>query len=262
MSPAIKALFLPKLFPSSVFTLGEFVSHPLTPTVYPFREVQAGQVVDADPEAHYETIVCLDSKGWISLQLTRLIDFGASHDSGNLLSIKADEMRYRTLTDPDGTFHKTVADSEAARKWLSDMALNGKKAYMVVGLQELKNAKFQKAKLSKSEGHGYLTIPLDEAMQLPVKVGGGMSRTAGALAKSTVSGVFGIEVREINLKRAKPGDFSLSDKISWKFSYERIKGQQDDEDMHLYADLGEAPAVTEIENLVAEQTESEGEEDV
>jgi hypothetical protein len=261
MSPSSKAFFLPKVFPSSLFSLGEFVSNPMEPTVYPFiPSTPTGQVVEADPEKPYKTIVSLDKTGSISLKLTRLIDFGLGGQSANLLSIEAEEMNYRTLKFPDQDFRNIVAASEEARKWMSEVALNAKTCYMVVGLQELKNARFKRAKLAKAEGRAWVSVPLEATAQLPIEAGFKASATGMAIAEVVVNGVFGIEVRAIDLKTGKGGDPKLSDKISWKFSYERTKGPGHEEDSFLYAGLGPEPEVEAMEALQERDDDSDDDE--
>lgn len=61
--------------------------------------------------------------------------------------------------------------------------------------------------------------------------------------------MFSIEVREIALKTAKTGDAKLSTKLSWKFSYKRVKGDQDEEDLRLYAELGDVPSIEILEEF-------------
>jgi hypothetical protein len=258
MSPATQSYFLPKVFPSELFTLGQFVSNPLTPTIFPFTGVQTGEIAEAEPEIPFETVACVDKRGWLGLKVPRLIEIGGGGDSGRLLCIKAEEMRYRTLKDPDTVFKKTLEHSEEARKWMSEMKLNGQRAHMVIGLSELKNAQFFKAKLTKGDGGAYVTIPVDN---IPVQLGGRFSQNAAALANSTVNGVFGIEVREIALETGNKGDAKLSNKLSWKFSYERVKGEQDEEDLRLYAELANAPSTEILEEFHAHlESEDEGDE--
>jgi hypothetical protein len=124
MSPATQSYFLPKVFPTELFTLGQFVSNPLTPTIFPFTGVQTGEIVEAKPEIPFETVACVDKRGWLGLKVPRLIEIGGGGDSGRLLRIKAEEMRYRTLRDPDTVFKKTLEHSEEARKWMNEMKLN------------------------------------------------------------------------------------------------------------------------------------------
>lgn len=255
MPSTTQSYFLPKVFPAELFTLGQFVSNPLTPTIFPFTGVETGEIVEAEPEIPFETAVAVDKRGWLGIKVPKLFELAGSGDSSRFLGVKAEEMRYRVLKDPDAVFKKTIQNSESAREWLSEMKLNGQRAHMVIGLEELKNADFFKIKSAKGEGGAYVAVPVDN---IPVQLGGKFSRSAAAVAHSKVNGVFGIEVREVNLKTANPGDAKLSTNLSWKFSYERVKGDQEEEDLRLYAELGDAPSVETLEEF-HERLDSEDE---
>jgi hypothetical protein len=199
----------------------------------------------------------VDKRGWLGFKIPQLVDFGGGASSGTLLYIKAKEMLYRTLKNPDTVFDQTVTQKENAREWLNAIALQRSKAYMVVGLEELKDAQFFKARAVKGEGGVWMAIPIDS---IPLQLGGQFSRNATALATSSVNGIFGIEVREITLHEKTHDDPKLSTKVSWRFSYERIKGEQDDEGRKLYAELGQGPSMATLEELHA-NLEMEEDED-
>jgi hypothetical protein len=104
----------------------------------------------------------------------------------------------------------------------------------------LKNAKFKRAKLTKGEERAWVSVPLEATAQLPIEAELKASASGMAIAEVFVNGLFGIEVRAIDLMKGGKGvNQKVSDKITWKFSYERTKGPGHEEDSFLYARLAQ-----------------------
>ena len=71
-----------------------------------------------------------------------------------------------SLKLPEAAF-KSITENQEAAAWIKSMATHHKDFYLVVGLQELKNARFPRVVFKESDGEGHVTAPLDNVGQLP-----------------------------------------------------------------------------------------------
>jgi hypothetical protein len=225
MSPAPKAILLPKLFPPDLIGIGYLLPKPL----YPSIRSKPVPVPDEDctkphVEKKFQTIIATRDDGGFKASLTQLFGLEIGKKQSNIIRIEAEEMIYRTLKNADATF-STICEDNATREWINKMHLYRTKIYFVVGMQTLHNAHFRREVLSDASGSIELLLPL-EAASLPVDVQLKASLSAGKMGKgeSRLSGVFGIEVRRIKSTVRNEGEATLEDECSWSFTTERVKG--------------------------------------
>jgi hypothetical protein len=197
----------------------------------------------------------------MSITLTKLLGLNVGSKSGNFLKIDADEMNYTSLKLPEATF-KSITEEQGTAAWIKSMATHHKDFYFVVGLQELKNARFQRVVFKESDGGGHITVPLDNVGQLPIEAGVQISGTGFGTTGATVNGVFGIEVRKVKCSFWKPGEPRITEQISWVYAHEKTKGKEPEEVEQISVRLGELANAEELEQLLkaAEEFEEEEEE--
>jgi hypothetical protein len=263
MSPDPSAVLLPKLFPAELLKLGQLLPNPLKPSVFNFSgsllPVSADLVVAAEPESPYSTFVSLEREGRLKTSLTKFIGLDLGAKQGNFLKIDADAMQYNSLKKPEDLF-KSICDDDAAKAWINSMALNKKAFYFVVGLQELKEAKFQRVILKEGSAGAHIIVPLEHTGQLPIEANVKVSGKGFGKAESTVSGIFGIEVRRVKSKVKKAVEPNLTDEISWVFSHEKTKGAKAEDATQVSVQLGEPASFEELEQLLKVSEDDEDEE--
>ena len=229
-------ILLPKLFPTNLLTLGQFLPNPLCPTVNPFVTRSALLRPDDYTETQptpYQALVPLDRKGRFSIGLIRSLSLELSSRTAEFIHIKSGEHTYRTLRNSDAMFIR-VCESSEARKWMEQMAVYKKPFYFVVGLQELKKATIQRAVLKRGDGGEYFTVPLDANITVPTHAFGNLSTKGFAMSESQkIEGIFGIEVRRVRCRVKNPGEPLLDEKISWKYTYQMVKGTQQGKEVEM-----------------------------
>lgn len=265
MSQHPRAVLLPKLFPLDLLTLGEFLTNPLQPTVnsHVAKDIALDPtaILSARPEAPYKTFVSLEKEGRFSVTFTKLLGLNVGAKRGNFLKIEAEEMLYRTLKHPEAIFRSICESDEASKQWIANMALYRKDFYFVVGLQELKNARFQRVVLREGDGSGHITLPLEHTGQLPIEAGVKVSGKGFGMADVIVNGIFGIEVRRVKCKVGKVGDPVVTEQISWVFAHEKTKGSREEERERVYVELGDSIDLEELERLCGLYEAEEADED-
>ena len=263
MSTDPRCVLLPKLFPAELLALGQLLPNPLKPSVYNFSAtilpVTPDLILAATPESPYSNFVSLEREGRFAVTLTKLIGVNFGAKQGNFLKIEADEMQYRSLKTPEAIF-QSICDDGAAKEWIKSMALHRKSFYLVVGLQELKNAKFQRVILKEGSGGGHITVPLETTGQLPIEANMKISGKGFGKADATVSGVFGIEVRRVKCKVGKIGEPGITGEISWVFSHEKTKGAKEEKIERISVHLGEAADLEELQQLLVVSDDLEADE--
>ncbi|KAI7828944.1 hypothetical protein BC939DRAFT_442345 [Gamsiella multidivaricata] len=247
------SVLLPKLFPKNLVSIGQLLRNPLVPNTDTFRggcaRVGENDISTADPEENYEAIVSVDMSGWFDIGLTRLLGAKLRGRRANMLSIRAKSLEYNTLKDSVDVFRR-VFSSDEAKRWINDMVLHKAPCYLVIGIQTLCMAEFKRVVLKEGVAGGYVTVPLEATAQIPVHVKGEVSaHHFGSSVGKKVSGVFGIQVQRLNPQIGLPGEIRLKSDVSWKWSYQRIKGTQQEEEKRLGITL-EDVAVEDLVELL------------
>ena len=261
--PSPNFVLLPKVFPSDLLSLGQLLRNPLIPNVDTYTKGCAG-VKDADltspaVEEPYSTIVSVDTRGRFEIGLTKFLGSKFNDRSTNLLSIEAEKLEYHALKNATDVFKRVTADRDA-RDWIDDMVLNKTPCYFVIGIQVLHNAEFKRAVLKKSGASAYATVPLEATTQIPLHLKGELSAERFGTSMAKVSGVFGVEVQKLRSKIDPTGKPSLTADATWHWSYQRVKGTQQEEDKELSIKL-EDVELDELVNILKQDDEEDDDDD-
>src|ERR1700761_8659478 len=99
--PPANAVLLPKLFPTELVLLGQFLRNPLVPNANSYTKgcakVADSDIVKGDPEEPYSTVVSTDIRGRFEIALTKYLGQKLSSRSTNLISIQAEKLEYHSL---------------------------------------------------------------------------------------------------------------------------------------------------------------------
>lgn len=114
-------------------------------------------------------------------------------------------MKYTSIKDPKNVL-RSIIEEEKAKEWARSLVEYRKYFYLVVGLQELKEAKFQRVTINEVNVEGHFPVPLDNIGQLCIET--------SAKAETTVSGAVGIEVKKVKCRVGKVGEPGITDQIS------------------------------------------------
>jgi hypothetical protein len=261
--PSINSILLPKVFPSDLVSLGQLFRNPLIPNANTYTKGCA-VVTDADrakPDAEepYNTVVSVDTRGRFDIGLTKYLSSKFNGRSTNLLAIEAEKLEYHALKDGTDVFKRITTDPDA-RKWINDMVLHKTPCYFVIGIQVLHNAEFKRAVLKEGGVGAYITVPLEATAQIPLHVKGELSADRFAKSTAKVSGVFGIEVQRLHSKIDPTGNPTLKWDVTWHWSYQRVKGTQQEEDKELSIKL-EDVELNELVNLLKQDDEEDDDDD-
>jgi hypothetical protein len=239
MAPAT-AVLLPKVFPSDLISLGQLFRNPLVPNINSCAKgcslVTNNDVSEPNIETPYKAIVSTDTRGHFNIGLTKFLGVNIKAQSTNLLSIEADKLVYTALKDSSAVF-KRICDDDETKKWIGEMVLNKTACYFVIGLQQLHNAEFKRAILKSGSGGGYATVPLEATAQIPLHLKGEIAADRFGSSRATVNGIFGIQVQKIQSTIVPPGTPGLKSDVSWHWSYQRVKGKQQEEEKELHINL-------------------------
>ena len=261
--PSPNFVLLPKVFPPDLLSLGQLLRNPLIPNANTYTKGCAG-VKDADltcpaAEEPYSTVVSVDTRGRFEIGLTKFLGSKFHDRSANLLSIEAEKLEYRALKNATDVFKRVTADRDA-RDWIDDMVLNKTSCYFVIGIQVLHNAEFKRAVLKKGGATAYATVPLEATAQIPLHLKGELSAERFGTSMAKVSGVFGVEVQKLHGKIDPTGKPTLTADATWHWSYQRVKGTQQDEDKELSIKL-EDVELDELVNLLKRDDEEDDDDD-
>jgi hypothetical protein len=258
MTPA-NVVLLPKVFPSDLVSLGQLLRNPLAPNINSYAN-GCSMVTDADvsmpnAEEPYSTMVSTDTRGRFDIGLTKYLGVNFKARSTSLLSIEADKLVYRTLKNAPDVF-KRICAVEETKRWINDMVLNKAPCYFVIGVQELHNAKFKRAILKDGGVGVYVTVPLEATSHIPLHVKGELAADRFGSSVAAVNGVFGIQVQKLQCKIGPSGEPNLRSDVSWHWSYQRLKGTQQEEDKQLHIELGDVD-LSELLELLKQDDEDD-----
>ncbi|KAE8452948.1 hypothetical protein EG329_012135 [Mollisiaceae sp. DMI_Dod_QoI] len=131
---------------------------------------------------------------------------------------------------------------EKAKEWVRSLVEYKKDFYLVVGLQELKEAKFQRVIKHEVNRERHFPVPLDNIGQLCIEAGAKISGVGFGKAETTLSEVVGIEVMKVKCRVGKVGELGITDQISWVYAQKKTKGAKEEELEQISVQLGELAA--------------------
>ncbi|KAF2106603.1 hypothetical protein BDV96DRAFT_590885 [Lophiotrema nucula] len=224
---------LPKPLPADEVTVGQLLTHPLHPERDGFYSQAAHEAVDDLNDYHiqlrYKDVFSVDSEGRFMTNYGVKFDLGRIYRQPNLLTVTAEQMIQRTSQDPRRAFEAVCQDPEA-REWIAKLGKEGKELYMVVGITELKNAVFKRAKLRDAGASKALSeTPIEKGARVPRAVR--RDSTLGLGTEAHLSGVFGMDVRRIRAKVTRPEEPHSLEDIGLTWSYYDVPGQEKKEQL-------------------------------
>jgi|TARA_R110002003_G_scaffold534_8_gene20270 hypothetical protein len=240
---------LPKPLPADLLTVGQLVTHPLHPERDCFYSQAAHEEVDDLNDYHiqlrYKDVFSVDSEGRFITNYGAKFDLGRIFRQPNLLSVKAEQMIQRTSQQPTQAFEAVCSDPEA-RAWIYEQVKAGKPLYIILGITELKNAAFKRAKLLDAGASNRLNeTPLERDAKVPKSLRGRTGAHLGGIgSEPTISGIFGMDVRHIKAKITTPAEPHSLDDIGYRWYYHDIPGSANKE--QLMVGLGEQLKANEL----------------
>ncbi|KAF2746166.1 hypothetical protein M011DRAFT_405241 [Sporormia fimetaria CBS 119925] len=230
---------LPKPLPSDEVAIGQLLIHPLHPEHDGFYSQQAHAEIDDLNDYHiqlrYKDLFSVDQEGRFMANYGAKFDLGRVYRQPNLLSVIAEQMIQRTSQAPARAFQAVLEDPEA-REWIQKVVSDEKECYVVVGITELKNAVFKRAKLQDAGVSNRLKeAPLERGAKVPRAVR--RNSTIGLEGERHVSGVFGMDIRRVIGRITRPEEPHRLSDLGYIWSYYDIPGSKNKE--QLMVGLGE-----------------------
>lgn len=256
---------LPKPLPSDVLLIGQLLTHPLRPETNSFYPDQAHAQVDDLNDYHiqfrFKDLFSTDTEGRFVTNYGAKFDLARIYRQPHLLAVKADQMIQRTSQHPTQAFEAVCNDPEA-RAWLVEQIRDHKPLYIVLGLTELKNATFKRAKLQDAGASNRLAeTPIERDTKVPRSLRGGRAEPslAGLGIEPTISGVFGIDVRTVRARLTTPAEPHTLEDIGYRWYYYDVPGSADKE--QLMVGLGESLKADEL-RLMLDLSEEEAQDNL
>lgn len=246
---------LPKPLPADMLMVGQLLTHPLHPERECFYSNAAHEEVDDLNDYHiqlrYKDLYSLDQEGRFLTNYGAKFELGRVYRQPNLLTVKAEQMIQRTSQDTTAAFQAVCTDPEA-RTWIYNTVKAGKPLYIVLGITELKNAVFKRAKLQDSGASNRLAEqPIEKGAKVPKSLqtaSSSDSSLGGIGSEPHISGVFGMDVRRVTAKITTPAEpHSLSD-LKYRWFYYDVAGSEDKE--QLMIGLGDQLKANELRMML------------
>lgn len=215
---------LPKPLPADVFVVGQFLTRPLHPERDSFYPDQAHAAIDDLNDFHiqlrYKDLFSVDAEGRFLTNYGAKFDLGRVYRQPNLLTVRAEQMIQRTSQNGSQAFEAACKDPEA-RVWIREQVQAGKPLYIVLGVTELKNATFKRAKLHDAGASNRLNeVPIEKDAKVPRSIRGRSESGLGGLAsESSISGAFGVDIREVRARITTPAEPHTLEDIGYRWSY-------------------------------------------
>ncbi|ORY19272.1 hypothetical protein BCR34DRAFT_472421 [Clohesyomyces aquaticus] len=224
---------LPKPLPSDEVTVGQLLLHPLHPEKDGFYSDQAHAEIDELNDYHiqlrYKDLFSVDAEGRFMANYGAKFDLGRIYRQPHLLRVSAEQMIQRTCMSPVRAFEAVCEDPEA-RRWIQNIPGDKKDFYIVVGVTELKNAVFRRAKLQDAGASSRLNeMPLDKLEKVPRAVR--RNSTLGLDVETHISGVFGMDVRRVSARITRPQEPHRLDDIGYSWCYFDVEGSTNKEQL-------------------------------
>ena len=241
--------------------------NPLNPSFnscIPKRPITEGDYSKLE-ESEYAATLTLEKSGKLKASFTKLFGAFFGVRTANTIGLYAPTAFHLELKQPDATFRKVVQEPEV-QVWLNDMAQYRKPVYFIVGLQVIIDGVF-KQKIDKSGEAGVnLHVPL-EVMGLP-SAHGSVGATGLIKGEGCVEGkvlgetVLGILVRKVNYKLRNSRDHPmLVEESVWKYPYERVKGDREEESLELGVSIGDYVGDDDLGDMSDGSSEDEDEDE-
>jgi len=228
---------LPKPLPADQITVGQLLTHPLHPSRDGFYSQAAHAELDDLNDYHiqfrYKDVFSVDSEGRFITNYGAKFDLGRVFRQPNLLTVKAEQMIQRTSQRPGHAFRAVCNDPEA-RSWIAEQVGKGTPLYIVLGITELKNAAFKRAKLSDSGASSRLSessIPQDAKVPRQLRGRPDAANLGGIGSEPSISGIFGMDVRHIKAKLTTPAEPHALEDIGYRWYYYDVPGATNKEQL-------------------------------
>jgi hypothetical protein len=215
---------------ANMLIVGQLLTHPLHPERECFYSNTAHEEIDDlndyQIKLRYKDLYSLDQEGRFLTNYGARFDLGRVYRQPNLLTVKAEQMIQRTSQDSTAVFEAVCNDPDA-RTWIYDIVKAGKPLYIVLGITELKNAVFKRARLQDNGASNRLNErPIEQGAKVPKP----LQRTApsdlglgGIGTDPQISGVFGMDVRRVTAKISTPAaPHDLSD-LQYRWLYHDVE---------------------------------------
>jgi hypothetical protein len=228
------------------------MTHPLHPERDGFYSNAAHELVDDLNDYHiqlrYKDLFSVDTEGRFVTNYGAKFELGKVYRQPHLLSVKAEQMIRRVSQDPLQAFEAVCSDPDA-RQWLYAAARDNKPLYIVLGITELKNAVFKRAKLHDAGISKRLDeLPIGKDDRVPKSLKRVDSSLGGIGTDPQISGVFGMDVRRVTARITTPAEpHSLAD-LGYRWSYYDVPGSTTKE--QLMVGLGEQLKASELRTML------------
>jgi hypothetical protein len=239
----VQNALLPKPLASAALVVGQLLTDPLHPERDSFYPDAAHSEVDDLNDFHiqlrYKDLYSVDTEGRFMTNYGAKFDLGKIYRQPNLLTVKAEQMIQRTSQRPSRAFQAVCNDPEA-RTWMAEQIKAGKPLYIVLGLTELKNATFKRAKLHDAGASSRINeTPIEKDAKVPKPLRGRSEANLGGLGtEPSISGVFGMEVRRVTARLTTPTEPHKLEDLKYRWYYYDVPGSSNKE--QLMVGLGEA----------------------
>jgi hypothetical protein len=225
----VQNALLPKPIPASDVVVGQLLTDPLHPAHDSFYPDKAHSEVDELNDFHiqlrYKDLYSLDTEGRFMTNYGAKFDLGRIYRQPNLLTVKAEQMIQCTTQSPSKAFEAVCGDADA-RTWMAEQIQAGKPLYIVLGLTELKNATFKRAKLRDAGASNRINeTPLEKDAKVPPSLRGRSEASLGGIGtEPLISGVFGMDVRRIVARLTTPAEPHRLEDIGYRWYYYDVPG--------------------------------------
>ncbi|KAH8731747.1 hypothetical protein GQ44DRAFT_603395 [Phaeosphaeriaceae sp. PMI808] len=242
---------LPKPLPADLLTVGQLVTHPLHPEQDGFYSQEAHAEIDDLNDYHiqlrYKDVFSVDAEGRFITNYGAKFDLGRIFRQPNLLTVKAEQMIQRTSQHPSQAFQAVCNDPDA-RTWIAAQIKAGKPLYIILGITELKNAAFKRAKLHDAGASNRLNeTPIERDAKVPRPLRGRTDSNlnmGGLGVEPTISGIFGMDVRHVTARITTPAEPHTLEDIGYRWTYYDVPGSSSKE--QLMVGLGEQLKANEL----------------
>lgn len=245
----VQNALLPKPLPADSLVVGQLLTQPLHPERDSFYPDKAHSEIDDLNDFHiqlrYKDLYSVDTEGRFMTNYGAKFDLGRIYRQPNLLTVKAEQMVQCTSQSASKAFQAVCSDPEA-RIWMAEQIEAGKPLYIVLGLTELKNATFKRAKLRDAGASNRINeTPLEKDAKVPRSLRGRSEASLGGIGTEPhISGVFGMDVRRIVARLTTPAEPHRLEDIGYRWYYYDVPGSTNKE--QLAVGLGESLKANEL----------------
>ncbi|KAL6155023.1 hypothetical protein ACJBU6_06626 [Exserohilum turcicum] len=225
----VQNALLPTPLPAHAITVGQLLTDPLHPERDSFYPDKAHDHIDDLNDFHiqlrYKDIYSVDTEGRFMTNYGAKFDLGRIYRQPNLLTVRAEQMIQCTTQSATRAFEAACSD-DGARAWMAEQIEAGKPLYIVLGLTELKNASFKRAKLRDAGASNRINeLPLEKDAKVLRSLRGRSEASLGGIGtEPLISGVFGLDVRRIVARLTTPAEPHRLEDIGYRWYYHDVPG--------------------------------------